>query len=79
MRHFGIAIDITERKLAEESVLEHQRLLKSVTDNASVSLFIMDEHQQCVFMNPAAEKLTGFTLDEFSNVAHFIKCYFFYS
>jgi len=64
VRHFGIAIDITERKRAEENVLEYQRLLKSVTDNASVSLFIMDEHQQCVFMNPAAEKLTGFSLDE---------------
>ncbi len=40
------------------------RLLKSVTDNASVALFIMDERQHCIFMNPAAEQLTGFRRED---------------
>ncbi|WP_418320441.1 ATP-binding protein [Piscinibacter sakaiensis] len=40
------------------------RLLTAITDNASVALFIMDERQQCVFMNPAAERMTGYRLDE---------------
>jgi len=39
-------------------------LTKSITDNATTALFILDEKQQCVFMNPAAENLTGYTLDE---------------
>jgi PAS domain S-box-containing protein len=44
---------------------EHSRRdLEAVCNNATVSLFIMDERQQCVYMNPAAEKLTGFTLEE---------------
>lgn len=62
--YVGSVIDITERKRAEAAAEEHRRLLKAVTDNASVSLFIMDEHQHCVFMNPAAEAMTGFTLAE---------------
>ena len=57
-------IDITRRKNAEEKLAEQRSLLKSVTDNAAVSLFIMDQRQQCVFMNPAAETLTGYTLEE---------------
>ncbi|MBF2062942.1 MAG: PAS domain S-box protein [Calothrix sp. C42_A2020_038] len=61
---YGAAIDITERKLALSAAEEKSLLLKAITDNASVALFIMDEHQHCVFMNPAAEELTGFTLEE---------------
>jgi PAS domain S-box-containing protein len=54
----------TERKRIEEALSEERRLLKSVTDNASVSLFIMDDHQHCTFMNPAAEQLTGFSFED---------------
>ena len=61
---YGAAIDVTERKEAQEAAEEQSLLLKAITDNASVSLFIMDENQHCVFMNPAAEKLTGFSFDE---------------
>jgi PAS domain S-box-containing protein len=42
----------------------YRRHLEVVTNNASVALFITDEQRQCVFMNPAAEKLTGFTFEE---------------
>jgi PAS domain S-box-containing protein len=48
----------------EQELVEQRRLYQSVTDNATLALFIIDERQQCVFMNPAAETLTGFTLDE---------------
>lgn len=44
---------------------EHYRLqLETVAANATLALFIMDEHQQCTYMNPAAERLTGFRLEE---------------
>ena len=56
--------EMAERKQREQELAEQRRLYKSVTDNAALSLFIMDESQQCVFMNPAAEVLTGFTLAE---------------
>jgi PAS domain S-box-containing protein len=38
--------------------------LQDVCDNATVAMFVMDEHQCCVYMNPAAELLTGYQLDE---------------
>lgn len=59
-----VAQDITGHRRVEEALREQQRLYRSITDNASLGLFIMDDRQQCVFMNPAAEKLTGFSLDE---------------
>ncbi|MHC9063362.1 sensor histidine kinase [Nitrospira sp. CMX1] len=57
-------VDITERKQREHALAEQRRLYKTVTDNAVLALFIMDDRQQCVFMNPAAEALTGFALAE---------------
>jgi PAS domain S-box-containing protein len=63
-RTAAVIQDITARKRAEDELAEQKRLYQSITDNASVALFIMDERQQCVFMNPAAEKLTGYTLAE---------------
>ncbi|MES1022855.1 ATP-binding protein [Gloeocapsa sp. BRSZ] len=42
----------------------YKRYLEVVCNNATLAIFIMDDRQQCVYMNPAAEKLTGFSLDE---------------
>ncbi|MEQ1729884.1 MAG: ATP-binding protein [Vicinamibacterales bacterium] len=39
-------------------------LLQTIADNASLALFITDARQHCVFMNPAAEALTGYRLHE---------------
>lgn len=45
----------------DTTVLEH---LRDVCENATVALFVMDTGQRCVYMNPAAEALTGYRLDE---------------
>jgi len=58
------AVDVTERKQAEAELRRQFQLTEAITGNAAVALFIMDERQHCVFMNPAAERLTGFTLAE---------------
>jgi len=58
------AVDVTERKRAEADLRRQFQLTEAITNNAAVALFIADERQHCVFMNPAAEKLTGFTLAE---------------
>jgi PAS domain S-box-containing protein len=47
-------------------VLKHQRRLNAVLDNATVAVFLIDEQQHCIYMNPAAERLTGYTLEETS-------------
>ncbi|NJM54451.1 MAG: PAS domain S-box protein [Blastocatellia bacterium] len=64
VKTIGVTQDITARKRIEQQLAEQRRLYKSITDNATTALFIMDENQQCTFMNRAAEKLTGFTFEE---------------
>jgi PAS domain S-box-containing protein len=54
--------DITERKQAEAELFKSRRQLETVFNNATVALFVMDEHQHCTYMNPAAERLTGYML-----------------
>ncbi|HEV2860946.1 MAG TPA: PAS domain S-box protein [Pyrinomonadaceae bacterium] len=59
-----IARDITERKRAEAELSQSRAQLQTVFENATVGLFVMDDRQHCIYMNPAAEKLTGYTLEE---------------
>ncbi|WP_162054152.1 CHASE domain-containing protein [Pontibacter pamirensis] len=40
------------------------RLKQTITDNATAALFIIDARGYCTFMNPAAEEMTGYTLEE---------------
>lgn len=56
--------DVSEQRRVAEQLRESQRQLETIALNATLALFIMNEQQQCVYMNPAAEELTGYTLDE---------------
>ncbi|SDY06789.1 HWE histidine kinase domain-containing protein [Citreimonas salinaria] len=41
-----------------------QTLLEALCNNASGAMFILDQRQHCIYMNPAARQLTGFDLEE---------------
>ncbi|HYO54388.1 ATP-binding protein [Archangium sp.] len=56
--------EVTEQVLARRRLEHAERRLATITHNATLGLIMMDTRQHCVFMNPAAEKITGFTLDE---------------
>jgi len=56
--------EVTEQVLARRSLEDAERRLMAITRNATLGLFMMDARQHCVFMNPAAEEITGFTLAE---------------
>lgn len=58
--------DVTERKAFEDALRRTTRQLTVVLENASESIFLLDEQGCCVYMNPSAESLTGFTLAEAS-------------
>jgi len=64
VRFDGVNYDITERKQAEESLRFQLDLTRSITDNATTAIFMMDDKSRCTFMNPAAEQMTGFTFEE---------------
>ncbi|HZH51782.1 MAG TPA: PAS domain S-box protein [Microvirga sp.] len=60
----GTVVDITERKRIEEQLAETSRRLDAILNNTQMAVFMMDDRQQCVYMNRAAEDLTGYTLAE---------------
>jgi diguanylate cyclase (GGDEF)-like protein/PAS domain S-box-containing protein len=62
--YIGSSVDVTD-SVSEISSLEHQNyLIRSITDNTDVCLFLIDDKNGVAFMNPAAERATGYTLDE---------------
>jgi PAS domain S-box-containing protein len=53
-----------ELERANLALLDQMVLNKTITDNAASCLFMMDENGHATFMNPAAEEVTGYTLEE---------------
>lgn len=58
--------DTTEHRRVEAELRETARRLDGILGNTTMAVFLMDERQHCVFMNRAAEKLTGYDFHETS-------------
>ena len=56
--------DITDRKRAEERLAEQLGLLTAITDSAADAIFVTDGDERVTFMNPAAERIFGWTRQE---------------
>ncbi len=66
-RMVGSHSDITDRKMNERKILEKNRELEKfqlAVENASDHIVITDENGICLYMNNAAEKITGFSKKE---------------
>jgi PAS domain S-box-containing protein len=68
---FGTNTDVTEQRAAAAErerltaeIERQRRLLKTVTDNATSALLVMDTGGRGTFWNPAAERITGYTAAE---------------
>ncbi len=59
-----IVVTASALKRQEDGRRAAEQRLRTVTGNATLGLFMMDDRQHCTFMNPAAEELTGFRLWE---------------
>jgi PAS domain S-box-containing protein len=62
--HFGIIHDVTEHKQAENALRESERKFRSYIDHAPNGIFVSDEKGFYVDVNPAAERITGYSRDE---------------
>lgn len=51
--------DITERKAAEDALLESRRRMEGIVESAMDALITVDESQRIVLFNPAAERMFG--------------------
>ena len=64
LRMFGAVQDITERKRAEEALLESERMAHGIIDTALDALVQMDEAGIIVEWNPQAENILGWSRAE---------------
>jgi PAS domain S-box-containing protein len=56
--------DVTAKKRAERDLAAQSRITRTIAENATLGLFMLDARQHCTFMNGEAERLTGFTFAE---------------
>jgi PAS domain S-box-containing protein len=66
--YFGTYTDFHELKKAQLALQASEERFRVVSDNATTGLFIMDDTHHCIFMNPAAEGITGFTFDKVKEI-----------
>ena len=60
----GMAIDVTEQKQAEEALRQRMDFDEAVMRNMGEGLYTVDAQGRVTSMNPAAEKLFGWTFEE---------------
>ena len=60
----GFNLDISERKQAEEALARHVGLLTAITDSAADAIFVSDNRGRVTLMNPAAERIFGWSRRE---------------
>ena len=51
--------DITERKAAEDALVESRRRMEGIVESAMDALITVDEQQRIILFNPAAERMFG--------------------
>ena len=56
--------DITKQKETNAALTKVSARLDAILSNTTMAIFMMDDKQQCVFMNRAAEELTGYKFEE---------------
>ncbi len=60
----GTAIDITDRKIAEDALKESEELYKGVVESLTEGLIITDINDIIIFANQRMTEMTGFAIDE---------------
>jgi PAS domain S-box-containing protein/excisionase family DNA binding protein len=62
----ALVTDITERKRAEAALRESEDRFRTVAETASDAIIMIDEQSTIVFINPAAESIFGYAVEEMS-------------
>jgi PAS domain S-box-containing protein len=62
----GVIIDISDRKQWEEFLKESEYKFRTLAETSSTGI-VLYQDGKLVYCNPAVEKLTGYTFDEYAN------------
>lgn len=62
--YYAAIQDTTAYRRMESELRDTARRLDGILGNTTMAVFLMDERQHCVFMNRAAETLTGYAFQE---------------
>jgi two-component system NtrC family sensor kinase len=60
----GTFIDISDRKKAENALLEQKRFIDNLLQNSTIATFVLDARHQVIIWNKACEELTGLRSNE---------------
>ncbi|MCX6225959.1 MAG: PAS domain S-box protein [Bacteroidia bacterium] len=64
----GTAVDVTERKLADELLKQSEAKYHLLADHMKDYVWLMDLNLQWTYMSPSGEKLLGYTLEELKQI-----------
>ena len=59
-----VSRDLTSTMHAQAALRETSRRLDAILNNTREAVFLMDDQQHCVYANAAAEKLTGYCVEQ---------------
>jgi len=62
--YFAAIQDVTKRNQMERELRAVSGRLNAILQNTMMAVFVMDDSQHCIFMNSAAEALTGYRFEE---------------
>ncbi|HEX2163693.1 MAG TPA: PAS domain S-box protein [Thermoanaerobaculia bacterium] len=64
VRWFGTNTDVTEQRRAVDALRDSEERFRALAENATMSIFVIDEESTIEFANPTAERIFGYSLHE---------------
>lgn len=65
----GVMLDITERKLAEETLKESEEIYKTLTENSLTGIFLVRPNGAVIFVNKRMAEMHGYRTEEMYGIS----------